>query len=82
MARARRHTPEQTAATLKPHEAGLKTGEVCRQHGIREQTPYRWISRYEDLSGSWPRRSLHQVRWQSVAEAVRRCLNSVVWVKP
>ena len=27
-------------------EAGLKTAEICRQHGITEQTYYRWKAKY------------------------------------
>lgn len=38
MARVKRHTPEQIASILKQQEAGLKTAEICRKHGISEQT--------------------------------------------
>jgi hypothetical protein len=33
-----RHSEEQIIAILKQGEAGLTTGELCRQHGISEQT--------------------------------------------
>ena len=37
-----RHSEEQIIAILKQGEAGLATPELCRQHGITEQTSYRW----------------------------------------
>jgi len=33
-----RHSPEQIIAILKQGEAGLSTADLCRQHGIAEQT--------------------------------------------
>ena len=35
-----RHSEEQIIAILKQGEAGLATSELCRQHGISEQTYY------------------------------------------
>ena len=32
----KRHTEEQIIAILKEHEAGLKTADLCRKHGISE----------------------------------------------
>ncbi len=37
-----RHSEEQIIAILKQGEAGVATAELCRQHGICEQTYYRW----------------------------------------
>lgn len=34
-----RHGEEQIIAILKQGEAGMKTAELCRQHGITEQKP-------------------------------------------
>ncbi len=34
---------------LKHAEAGEKVGEVCRAHGISEQTYYRWKAKYGGL---------------------------------
>lgn len=56
MARGKRHTPEQIASILRQQEAGLKTAEVCRQHGISEQTFYRWKSKYGGMGASELRR--------------------------
>ena len=41
-----RHSEEQIMAILKQGEAGLTTAELCRQHGITEQTYYRWKAKY------------------------------------
>ncbi len=37
-----RYTEEQIVGVLKESEAGLETGELCRKHGISQQTFYRW----------------------------------------
>jgi hypothetical protein len=41
-----RHSEEQIIAILKQGEAGLTTAALCRQHGITEQTYYRWKAWY------------------------------------
>jgi putative transposase len=33
---------EQIIGILKQHEAGVKTAELCRQHGISAATFYQW----------------------------------------
>ena len=47
-----RFTEEQIVKTLKLQENGLKVTEICRQHGISEQTFYRWKSKYGGMSVS------------------------------
>jgi len=49
MAGRRRHTEEQILKILKEQEAGGKTAEVCRRHGITPNTFYRWKSKYGGL---------------------------------
>jgi putative transposase len=44
-----RHSEEQMIAILKQGDAGLSTGDLCRQHGISEQTYYRWKAKYGGL---------------------------------
>ena len=50
--RGTRHTEEQIIGILKEAEKGLATAELCRQHGISEQTLYRWKAKYCGLEGS------------------------------
>jgi Transposase. len=37
---------EQILAIVKEGEAGRKVADLCRTHGITEQTYYRWKSKY------------------------------------
>jgi putative transposase len=34
---------------LQEHAAGAATAALCRQHGISEQTRYRWKQKYDGL---------------------------------
>ncbi len=45
-----RFSEEQMAGILKQGEAGLKTSELCRQHGISEATYYNWKAKYGGLA--------------------------------
>jgi putative transposase len=45
----KRHTEDQVIGILKEHEAGLKTAELCRKHGISEGTFYNWKAKYGGL---------------------------------
>jgi putative transposase len=47
-----RFTEEQIVAMLKQGEAGMKTAEVCRQHGISEATFYAWKAKYGGMTAS------------------------------
>ena len=53
---ARRHTEEQIIGVLKESEAGVKTAELCRQHGISETTFYKWKDKYGGLTVNEMRR--------------------------
>jgi putative transposase len=54
--RGKRLTEEQIIAVLKEAEAGAKTLDLCRRHGVSEQTFYRWKARYGGLEVSDLRR--------------------------
>ena len=42
----------QIIGVLREQEAGSATAEVCRRHGISEQTFYRWKAKYSGMSVS------------------------------
>jgi putative transposase len=44
--RRSRFSEEQIISVLKEHEAGIKTAEVCRKHGISHATLYKWKARF------------------------------------
>lgn len=52
----KRHSEEQVIGILKEHEAGLNTAELCRKHGISEQTFYNWKAKYGGLEVSEAKR--------------------------
>ena len=41
-----RFSEEQIIGVLREHEAGAKTEEVCRRHGISSATFYKWKAKY------------------------------------
>jgi len=47
-----RYTEEQIIAILKQHEAGVKTVDLCREHGISDATFYNWKAKYGGLDVS------------------------------
>lgn len=51
-----RFTEEQIIAVLKEQEVGMKVVDLCRKHGISEQTFHNWKKRYGGLSVSELRR--------------------------
>ena len=51
-----RFSEEQIIGVLREHEAGARTEEVCRRHGISSATFYKWKSKYGDLEVSEARR--------------------------
>ena len=51
-----RFTEEQIVAILKDQEAGQRTADVCRRHGISEGTFYKWEAKFGGLDVSDARR--------------------------
>jgi putative transposase len=48
----KRFTEEQIIAVLKEADAGVKTSEICRKHGVSDATFYKWKAKYAGLEVS------------------------------
>jgi len=62
--RRSRFSEEQIVGILKEHEAGAQTAELCRRHGISEQTFYTWKKKYGGMDVSEARR-LKQLEYEN-----------------
>jgi putative transposase len=51
-----RFTEERIIGVLREQEAGLKTGDLCRKHGISEATFYAGKAKYDGLGVSEAKR--------------------------
>ena len=45
-----RFTEEQIIAILKEQDQGLKVAEICRKHGLSDQTFHNWKMKYGGLT--------------------------------
>jgi putative transposase len=51
-----RFTEEQIIGVLKEHEAGAKTSDLARKHGVSEATLYNWKAKYGGMDVSEAKR--------------------------
>ena len=69
----KRFTEEQIIGVLKESEAGAKTDDICRRHGISSATFYSWRKKYGGMDASEAKR-LRELeienakRWRIVAD--------------
>ena len=56
MKQGKRYTEKQIIGILKKVEDGKTVTQVCREHGVSEQSVYRWRSKYGGMDVSELRR--------------------------
>ena len=49
-------TEEQIIGVLREHEAGVKTADLCQQHGVSSATLYKWKAQFGGMDVSDARR--------------------------
>ena len=52
----KRFSDEQVIGVLKEHEAGAKTADLARKHGVSEATLYNWKAKYGGMDVSEAKR--------------------------
>jgi Transposase. len=51
-----RFTEEQIIGILKEQEAGVKTADLCRKHGVSQATFFKWKAKYGGMEVSEARK--------------------------
>ena len=51
-----RFTEEQIIGILREHEAGMKTADLCRKHGVSSATFFKWKAKFGGMDVSDARR--------------------------
>ena len=51
-----RFTEEQIIGVLREHEAGAKTSDLARKHGVSEATLYNWKAKFGGMDASEAKR--------------------------
>jgi putative transposase len=81
--RPSRLTEEQIIGMLKEQEAGVKTADVCRKHGISPATLFKFKTKYGGMDVSDARRlkALEDENARLTRRAAQRtnCLQSRCW---
>ncbi len=57
--KGKRFSEEQIIGILKESDAGMKTGDLCRQYGISQNTYYKWKSKFGGMEVSDARKLRH-----------------------
>ena len=70
-----RFTEEQIIAILHEQEAGAKTADVCRRHGVSEATFYAWKAKFGGMavSEAKPLKVLEEKKRQAEEALGLRC---------
>jgi putative transposase len=68
-----RFTEDQIIGVLKEHEAGAKTADLARKHGVSEATLYNWKAKYGGMDVSEAKR-LKQLEDESIRPAAAALL--------
>src|SRR5277367_5190728 len=71
-----RFTEEQIIGVLREHEAGARTADLARKHGVSEATLYNWKTKYGGLEVSEAKR-LKQLEDENAKLKPSRC-----WMQP
>ena len=51
-----RFTEEQIIGILKEHEAGVSVADLCRKHGVRDTSIYKWKAKFGGMDVSEAKR--------------------------
>ena len=55
----KRYTEEQIIGVLKQAETGVKTADLCREHGISNATLYKWKAKFGGMEVSDAKKLRH-----------------------
>src|SRR5690242_11424864 len=75
-----RFTEEQIIAVLREHEAGAKTGDLARKHGVSEATLYNWKAKFGGMDVSEAKRLRQLEDENAKLKKLRSCWPSRCWM--
>ena len=50
--KGKRYSEEKIISILKEHESGISVADLCRRHGVSEQSIYRWKTKFGGMEVS------------------------------